>query len=174
MGAWVSTCIYTHSTKNARRERGKRRGKREHLNSADESACHPNSRSVCLLGEWQSLGLWCCFSKLQSSVSLSSMSLGFERFFQIWFERHFFCLYKLPLPSKTQLPYIIVMICVWPEAKSWKTLLFWDMRKMKSFVNPQITNAGEGVERREPAYTGDGNVNWCSLYGEQYRGSLKN
>ena len=45
---------------------------------------------------------------------------------------------------------------------------------MKSFVNPQIINAGEGVERREPAYTGDGNVNWYSLYGEQYTGSLKN
>ena len=26
--------------------------------------------------------------------------------------------------------------------------------------NLQITNAGEGVEKREPSYTVDGNVNW--------------
>ena len=32
----------------------------------------------------------------------------------------------------------------------------------------QITNAGEGVEKREPSYTVGGNVNWCSHYGEQY------
>ena len=35
-------------------------------------------------------------------------------------------------------------------------------------------NAGEGVEKREPSYTVDGNVNWYSHYGEQYGGSLKN
>ena len=28
--------------------------------------------------------------------------------------------------------------------------------------------------RRESSYTVGGNVNWCSRYGEQYRGSLKN
>ena len=38
----------------------------------------------------------------------------------------------------------------------------------------QITNAGEGVEKKEPSYTVGGNVNWYSHYGEQYRGSLKN
>ena len=27
-----------------------------------------------------------------------------------------------------------------------------------------ITNAGDGVERRELSYTADGNVNWCSHY----------
>ena len=42
----------------------------------------------------------------------------------------------------------------------------------KKKKNPQ-TNAGEGVERRGPSYTVDGNVNWCSLYGEQYGGSFK-
>ena len=36
-----------------------------------------------------------------------------------------------------------------------------------------ITNAGEGVEKREPSYTVGGNVNWCSRYGEQYEGSSK-
>ena len=36
------------------------------------------------------------------------------------------------------------------------------------------TNAGEGVEKREPSYTVGRSVNWCSHYGEQYGGSLKN
>ena len=38
----------------------------------------------------------------------------------------------------------------------------------------QITNAGKGVEKREPSSTVGGNVNWCSHYGEQYGGSSKN
>ena len=38
----------------------------------------------------------------------------------------------------------------------------------------QTTNAGEGVEKREPSYIVGGNVNWYSHYGEQYGGSLKN
>ena len=33
-----------------------------------------------------------------------------------------------------------------------------------------IINAREGVEKKEPAYGIGGNVNWCSHYGEQYRG----
>ena len=37
-----------------------------------------------------------------------------------------------------------------------------------SLKSLQITNAGEGVEKREPSYTVGGNVNWCSHYGEQY------
>ena len=42
-----------------------------------------------------------------------------------------------------------------------------------SSKNSQTINAEEGVERREPSYTVDGNVNWYSHYGEQYGGSLK-
>ena len=38
----------------------------------------------------------------------------------------------------------------------------------------QITNAGEGVEKREHSYTVGGNINWCSPYGEQSGGSLRN
>ena len=30
------------------------------------------------------------------------------------------------------------------------------------------------MEKREPSYTVDGNVNWYSLFGKQYGGSLKN
>ena len=40
--------------------------------------------------------------------------------------------------------------------------------------NLQTINAGEGVEKREPSYTGGENINWCSHYEEQYGGSLKN
>ena len=29
-----------------------------------------------------------------------------------------------------------------------------------SLISLQITNAGEGVEKREPSYTVGGNVNW--------------
>ena len=31
-----------------------------------------------------------------------------------------------------------------------------------------ITNAGGGVEKREPSYTVGGNVNWCSYHGKQH------
>ena len=34
--------------------------------------------------------------------------------------------------------------------------------------NLHIINAGEGVEKREPSYTVDGNIHWCSHYGKQY------
>ena len=43
-----------------------------------------------------------------------------------------------------------------------------------SLKSLQITNAGEGMEKREPSYTVGGNVNWCSHYGKQYGDSLKN
>ena len=37
----------------------------------------------------------------------------------------------------------------------------------------QMTNAEEGVEKREPSYTVGGNVNWYSHYGKQYGGTLE-
>jgi len=37
----------------------------------------------------------------------------------------------------------------------------------------QITNAGEGVEKRETSYTVGGNANWYSHCGKQYGVSLK-
>ena len=36
-----------------------------------------------------------------------------------------------------------------------------------------ITNAGEGVEKREPSYTVGGTISWYSHYGKQYRASSK-
>jgi len=40
--------------------------------------------------------------------------------------------------------------------------------------NLQITNAGEGVEKRKASYTVGRNVSWCNHYGKQSGGSLKN
>ena len=39
--------------------------------------------------------------------------------------------------------------------------------------NLQTVKTGEGIEKKEPIYTVDGNVNWYSKYGEQYEGSSK-
>ena len=39
--------------------------------------------------------------------------------------------------------------------------------------NLQTLSAWEGVEKREPSYTIDGNVNWYSHYGELFEVSLK-
>ena len=43
-----------------------------------------------------------------------------------------------------------------------------------SLVNLQITNAGEGVEKREPSYTVGGNVKWYNHYGKHYGGTSEN
>ena len=47
------------------------------------------------------------------------------------------------------------------------------VEKREQLKSVQITNAGEGVEKREPSYTVGRNVSWCSHYGKQYRVSLK-
>ena len=41
-------------------------------------------------------------------------------------------------------------------------------------ISLQITNAGEGVEKRETSYTIGGNVNWYNLYGKQYGSTSEN
>ena len=43
-----------------------------------------------------------------------------------------------------------------------------------SLISPQITNAGGGVEKREPSCTVGGNVSWYNHYGEHYWGTLEN
>ena len=57
-----------------------------------------------------------------------------------------------------------------------KTTMMYHLTLVKMAITKslQIANAGEGVEKREPSYTVGGNVNWCSHYGKQYGGSLKN
>ena len=45
-----------------------------------------------------------------------------------------------------------------------KTSMRYDLIPL---INPQITNAGEGVEKRELSYTIGVNVNWYNHYGNQ-------
>ena len=45
--------------------------------------------------------------------------------------------------------------------------------RMPSLISPQKTNAGGGVEKREPSCTVGGNVSWYNRYGEQYGGTLE-
>ena len=47
------------------------------------------------------------------------------------------------------------------------------MKKCSSLVSLQITNAGEGLKKREPFYTIGGNVNWHNCYGKQYGSTSK-
>jgi len=35
-----------------------------------------------------------------------------------------------------------------------------------AIINKSTNNTGDGVEKREPSYTVDGNVNWCRYCGE--------
>jgi len=44
---------------------------------------------------------------------------------------------------------------------------------MVKLISLQITNAGGGVEKREPSCTVGGNVNWYSHYGEQFGDTLE-
>ena len=53
---------------------------------------------------------------------------------------------------------------------TWGTISHWSEWLLSKSL--QI-NAGEGVEKRKLSYTVGGNVNWCSYYGEHYRGFLK-
>ena len=41
-------------------------------------------------------------------------------------------------------------------------------------MNTFLKSAREDVARRAPSCSADGNVKWCSHYGEQYGDSLKN
>ena len=46
--------------------------------------------------------------------------------------------------------------------------------RMAIIEKPTITNAGEGVEKREPLRTVGQNVNWYNPYGKEYGSSWKN
>ena len=43
--------------------------------------------------------------------------------------------------------------------------------RMASLKSLQRTNAGEGIEKREPSYIVGGNESWCSHCGKQYGSS---
>ena len=54
-----------------------------------------------------------------------------------------------------------------------KTTVRFNGHRSDSPKSLQVVNAGEGVEKRDPSYSVDGNVNQCSHYGEHNGGSLK-
>ena len=73
----------------------------------------------------------------------------------------------------------LALALLWLSLPLWQGFNLWPMNLHILWVQPekknlQIINAREGVEKREPYYTADGNINWYSHYGEQYGGSLKN
>ena len=56
-----------------------------------------------------------------------------------------------------------------------KSILQWGFTsEQQSFKSLQTINAGQGVKKKETSYTVGRNVNWCSHYGKQYGGTLKN
>ena len=46
--------------------------------------------------------------------------------------------------------------------------------KKNFFKSLQTITAGEGVEKKEPSYTVDGNINWYNHYGQEYGGPFEN
>ena len=57
------------------------------------------------------------------------------------------------------------------KAMQIKTIMRYHLTQVRMAI---IINAGEGVEKKELFHIIGGHVNWCSHYGEQYGGSLKN
>ena len=57
-----------------------------------------------------------------------------------------------------------------------KTTMRYYLTPVKSgyYLQKQKISFVEVVEEREPLYTVDRNVNWCSHYGKQYESSFKN
>ena len=60
---------------------------------------------------------------------------------------------------------------------TYKSILQWGATshwsEQPSSKSLQVTNAGEGVEKREPSYPIGGNVSWHHNYGKGYGGSLE-
>ena len=57
-----------------------------------------------------------------------------------------------------------------------KTIVSYHLTPVRwpSLVSLQITNAGEGVEKRELSYTVGRNVNWYNHYRKQYGATSEN
>ena len=55
-----------------------------------------------------------------------------------------------------------------------KTTMRYHFTPVRMASISKSTNAGEGMEKREPAYTVGGNVNLYNLYVEQYGGTSEN
>ena len=96
---------------------------------------------------------------------------------------------QLKIGQKTWIDISPKKIYRWPTS-TWKNAQhLWLLEKCKSkllwgttshqsewpsLTSPQITNAGEGVEKRVPSDTVGGNVKWYNHYGKQYGGTSEN
>ena len=59
--------------------------------------------------------------------------------------------------------------------KQIKTAMKYHLTSVRTAIikSLQITNAGEGVEKRDPSCPVGGNVNWCSHYRKRCGDSIK-
>ena len=55
-----------------------------------------------------------------------------------------------------------------------KTTMKYHFTPVRMSLNPQITKAGETVDKREHSCTTDENVNWYNHFGKQYGCILEN
>jgi len=56
-----------------------------------------------------------------------------------------------------------------------KTIIRYHLTKVRmAIINKSTTNAGEGVEKREPSFDLGGNINWYNHHGKQYGSSSEN
>ena len=53
-------------------------------------------------------------------------------------------------------------------------LRYYYQSEWPSLVSPQITNAGEGVDKTEPSCIVGGNINWYNYHEKQYGGTSEN
>ena len=102
-----------------------------------------------------------CFHVL-AIVYCAAMNIRVHIFFELWV-------------SLERCPRVGLLGYMVEKCKSklpWGTTLNWP--EWPSSKRLQITNAEEGVEKREPSDTVGGNVNWCNYYGEQCGDYLNN
>ena len=56
-----------------------------------------------------------------------------------------------------------------------KTSMRYQLIPVKmAIIKKSTINVREGIERREPSYTIDGNISWYSYYGKWHGGSSEN
>ena len=65
----------------------------------------------------------------------------------------------------------LIHVDVWQKPTQHSKAIILKLKIYIYFKSLQITNAGEGMERREPSYTVGGNVSCYSHYGKQYGSS---
>ena len=68
----------------------------------------------------------------------------------------------------------LIHVDVWQKPTQHSKAIILKLKIYIFFKSLQITNAEEGMERREPSYTVGGNVSCYSHYGKQYGSSSEN